>query len=137
MSTASTKAKQRWNKAHYAEIKASLEKDLVKQFKARCKENEVSIASVLAMHMREYCGKPFCEKPLPSKEHKKTIQCDTRPKRRKMVSIIADQLDDILQSETVYRENIPDNITNSMRAEAADYSIDKLSDALELIREAY
>jgi hypothetical protein len=136
MSTASTKAKQRWNKAHYAEIKASLEKDLVKRYKARCKENEVSIASVLATHMREYCGKPFCG-PLPSKEGKKPMQCDTRPKRRKMASIIASQLDDILQCETAYRENIPDNLTNSMRAEAADYSIDKLSDALELIRDAY
>jgi len=51
MSIASTAAKQRWNKAHYAEIKASLDKELVKQFKAKCRDNGVSIASVLATQM--------------------------------------------------------------------------------------
>ena len=132
MSIASTAAKQRWNKAHYAEIKASLQKDLVEQFKKKCMENGVSIASVLAMQMSEYCGRPI----LP-KKGKKTSLYDTRPKRRKMAAIVADQLDEILQYETMYRENIPLNLENSIRAEAADNSIEKLSEALDAIYEAY
>jgi L-lactate utilization protein LutC len=132
MSIASTAAKQRWNKAHYAEIKASLKKDLVEQFKTKCKKNGVSIASVLATKMSEYCGRTF-----RSKERKKTLLYDTRPKRRKMISIIIGQLDDILNNEIMYRENIPENLGNSIRAEAADCSIEKLSEALEIIREAY
>lgn len=132
MSIASVKARQRWNKANYAEIKASLKKDLVKQFKDKCKENEVSIASVLAAYMLEYCG----EKPYPRK-NKKTLLYDTRPKRRKMTGIIAGQLNDILQNEISYRECIPENLANGIRAESADHSIEKLSEALDMIREVY
>ena len=132
MSIASTAAKQRWNKEHYAEIKASLQKDLVEQFKKKCKENGVSIASVLATQMSEYCGSS-----MRLKERKKTSLYDTRPKRRKMAAIVADQLDEILQYETMYRENIPLNLENSIRAEAADNSIEKLSEALDAIYEAY
>jgi len=132
MSIASTAAKQRWNKAHYAEIKASLNKDLVENFKAKCKENGVSIASVLAMKMSEYCGSD-----LQPKKCKKPLLYDTRPKRRKKAAIITDQLDEIIQFETVYRDNIPVNLENSIRAEAADISIEKLTEALDAIREAY
>jgi hypothetical protein len=132
MSIATTAAKQRWNKAHYAEIKASLDKELVRGFKEKCKENGVSIASVLAMKMREYCGKT----PKPYKS-KKAPQYDTRPKRRKMTASIADQIDDILQNEMDYRERIPVNLENSVRAESADSSIEKLSEALDAIRDAY
>jgi len=132
MSIASTAAKQRWNKAHYAEIKASLKKDLVEQFKAKCKANGVSIASVLAAQMSEYCGRT-----LQPKKNKKTFSYDTRPKRRKMIAIIINQLDDILQYETGYRDNIPLNLQSSIRADAADCCIDKLTEALDAIREAY
>jgi hypothetical protein len=132
MSIASTAAKQRWNKLHYSEIKASLDKGLVEQFKAKCKENGVSIASALATLMSEYCGRK-----LQQKERKKTLPYDTRPKRRKMAATIAGQLDDILQSETMYRENIPPNLQESIRAESSDHSIEKLSEALDAILEAY
>jgi hypothetical protein len=132
MSIASTAAKQRWNKLHYSEIKASLDKELVAQFKAKCRGDGASIASVLATLMFEYCGKT-----MPQKRCKKTLQHDTRPKRRKMASIIAGQIDDMLQSETEYRENIPQNLYESIRAESADYSIEKLGEALDALREAY
>ena len=132
MSIASTTAKQRWNKAHYAEIKASLEKDLVESFKAKCKENGVSIASVLATQMSEYC-----RKTIQPKKRKNNLLYDTRPKRRKMLAIIADQLDDILQNEIIYRDNFPENLRSSIRAESADDCIEKLSEALDMIREAY
>jgi len=135
MSIASTEAKKRWNKAHYSEIKASLKKELVEEFKIRCKKNEVSIASVLAALMSEYCGKTL--KPANTKTHKKTSPYDTRPKRRKIAEIIANQLDEMLQSEMSYRENIPPNLQESERAENADNSIEKLGEALEAIRDAY
>jgi hypothetical protein len=132
MSIASTAAKQRWNKVHYADIKASLDKYLVEQFKAKCKENGVSIASVLATQMSEYCGRP-----MPPSKRKTTSLYDTRPKRRKRILTIVNQLEDILANETIYRGNIPENLENSVRAEASDSSIEKLSDALDIIRDAY
>ena len=132
MSIASTAAKQRWNKAHYSEIKASLKKELVEQFKNKCKENEVSIASVLAMLMAEYCGKT-----LQMKKKKKIPQYDTRPKRRKMINNIVNQLEEILEAESNYRDRIPENLENSIRAEASDLSIEKINEALDAIREAY
>jgi len=36
-----------------------------------------------------------------------------------------------------YREHIPENLENSIRAVSADNSIDKLSEALDMIRDAY
>ena len=132
MSTASTAAKQRWNKLHYSEIKASLDKDLVEQFKAKCKGDGASIAGVLATLMSEYCGRSTQQK-----KREKTLPHDTRPKRRKMASIIAGQIDDMLQSETIYRENIPPNLEDSIRAESSDHSIEKLGEALDALREAY
>ena len=132
MSVASTAAKQRWNKAHYSEIKASLKKDLVEQFKAKCKEDGTSIASALAALMSEYCGRA----PQP-KGRKKALPHDTRPNRRKAASIIAGQLDDILHNETMCRGNIPPNLQEGIRAESSDHSIEKLGEALDAIREAY
>jgi len=132
MGCASTAAKQRWNKLHYSEIKASLRKDLVSQFKEKCRRDGASVASVLAALMSEYCGMP----PQP-KAGKKTLPYDTRPKRRKMASNIAAQLEGILQGEEMYRENIPPNLRGSIRAESSDCSIEKLGEALDALREAY
>ena len=132
MSLASTAAKKRWNKAHYVEIKASLSKDLVGQFKEECKMNGVSIAKTLAMLMSDYCCKTSSSKP-----RKKLSLCDTRPKRRKLAATIATQLEYMLQSETFYREAIPQNLQNSIRAESADFSIEKLGEALDAISGAY
>ena len=132
MSIASTAAKQRWNKAHYAEIKASLKKGLVEQFKAKCKEDGVSIASVFAVYMSDYCG----IKPSQKKNEKK-FQYDTLPKRRKIAKTISGQLDEMLQYEMGYRERIPENLADGIRAESADQRIENLNEALDLIREAY
>jgi len=132
MSIASTAAKQRWNKAHYAEIKASLRKELVGQFKAKCRENGVSIASALAELMSGYCGSV-----LHAKRQKRLPTYETRKKRRKAICDILRQLEDILQDESAYRENIPENLQNSIRTEYSDSSIEKLDEALEALREAY
>jgi len=132
MSIASTDAKKRWNKAHYDEIKASLDKELVRQFKSKCRERNVSIAGALATLMSEYC-----KRPLKTKRRMSLLPYDTRPKRRKAVASIASQLEDILQHEIMYRENIPPNLQDGIRAEAADYSIEKLEATLDTIFEAY
>jgi hypothetical protein len=132
MSGASTAAKQRWNRLHYSEIKASLKKDLVGHFKVKCKEDGASIASVLAALMTDYCGRAPRQK-----EHKRIDPYATRPKRRKAVSIIASHLDEILQNEIKYRSNMPENLQYSIRAESSDFSIEKLGEALEAMREAY
>jgi len=138
MSRASTAAKQRWNKLHYSEIKASLGKDLVERFKAQCREDGVSIASVLAALMTDYCGQPPQEKEHREQtKHKEIDPYGTRPKRRRAISIITGHLEEILQNETTYRDNMPENLQHSIRAESSDCSIEKLGEALEAMREAY
>jgi hypothetical protein len=134
MSIASTIAKQRWNKAHYAEVKASLDKNLVCSFKTKCRDNNMSIAGVLSGFMNEYCG---VSKQSKTKTVGKSARIDTRPKRRRMTAKIAVQLDSILQYEIEYRENMPANLQESIRAVSSDYSIEKLNEALEAINDAY
>ena len=134
MGNASTAAKQRWNNAHYSAIKASLKKDLVEQFKAKCSENGTSVAGALAALMSEHCGRAS---PQTENGRKKAPAYDTRPKRRRAASAIAAQLECIISAESAYRANIPPNMAEGIRAEASESSIEKLGDALEALLEAY
>ena len=134
MGNASTAAKQRWNKAHYSIVKASLKKNLAEQFKAKCGENGASVAGTLAALMSEYCG---MASPQTADGRKNAPSYDTRHKRRRAASAIASQLEDILRCENAYRAEIPPNMEEGVRAEASDCSVEKLGEALEALREAY
>ena len=82
--------------------------------------------------MSEYCD---CTQTNRSK--KNTNPYSNRTLRRKAVTNITKQLEDILHNESMYFENIPENMKNGERAESASQSISNLTDALELLLEAY
>jgi hypothetical protein len=82
--------------------------------------------------MSEYSGADYNKN-----KNKEPSPHGTRPQRRRLASAIASQLNDMLQSEIAYRDNMPANLQDSARAESADYSIEKLEDALAAIQDAY
>jgi hypothetical protein len=65
------------------------------------------------------------------------VDITTRPKRRQAVSLIITQLSRILNEEEAYLNRIPMNMKHGDAAEAADWSIDYLQDAIIDLMEAY
>ena len=63
------------------------------------------------------------------------IQTDTRRHRRKAVMEIAGLLNTLLEEESKYRDNIPEQF--EQRVEAADYACDQLADAISCLEEAF
>ena len=69
----------------------------------------------------------------PAKEVKmKTL---TRPLRKKTVLEVIGILNKVMESESEYRDNIPEQF--AQRYEAADYACDMLEEALTCLEEAF
>ena len=65
------------------------------------------------------------------------IDISTRPKRRRIVSMIITELSHIRKAEETYMERIPINMQHGDAYAAADYSVDLLNDAIITLMEAY
>jgi len=125
----SNASKQRWNKEHYVQIKVSVQPEIAEDFKAKCKSDGVSIASEIARFMREQCNKP---RP-PSQ----ALKVDTRQQRRKALGVLVEQLEMVMDAESQYMENIPENLQNSIRYEAAGRSVQALQEAIDNLNEVF
>jgi len=130
MGSPSTKAKQKWNNEHYAPISIRVDKRLAAGFKSKCMENGLSVAGVLTEFMEEYCETKVRRHPMKQSS-------DNRGKRRREIERITAAVEDVLERETVYLNNIPENLQNSVRYETAEDCAGYLEAALEYLREAY
>ena len=130
MAGTSNEAKQKWNAAHYTQIKVSVAPDIASAFKATCAANGASIAGTLARLMSEYNGKAT------GKERKSTAY-GTRSQRRGAVQKMLMSLADIKQAEENYAEKMPENLRNSVRYEDAEQSINALDEVISLLSQAY
>jgi len=129
MGKTSNAAKQRWNKEHYVQIKVSARPEIAKAFKEKCVSDGVSMASEITRFMLEHCGKP----PSPEREPKVT----TRQQRRKALAVLVEQLGTIMDAESQYMDNIPENLQGSVRYEAASHSVQALQSAIDDLNDAY
>lgn len=105
------------------QIKFKIDSDIVSAFKAQCASEGVSMTSVVER----------CMKSSRIISAKSKIQ--TRPQRRAAVQNYIDCLEEILDSEQLYRDLIPEHFTQ--RYEDSDISCEKLSDAVECLRDAF
>lgn len=125
MGTASDDAKQRWNRDNYTQVKVSVKPEIAAAFKLKCLADGVSMASRISRFMDEININP-------SKDSIKT-----RGQRRKAVKNILTQLDNILNAETEYLDNIPQNLQNSRNYEAAEQTVAMLEEVINSLNEAY
>ena len=133
MGSTSNEVKQRWNSAHYTQIKISVAPELAAAFKANCSSKGVSMASEISRFMSSEisgCGKRTSYVP-------PTPQYDTRQKRRRAVRKTILTLEDIKTAEQNYLENIPANLQGSSLYETAEETVDVLTDVLDRLSEAY
>jgi hypothetical protein len=61
----------------------------------------------------------------------------TRPRRRAAVASIVDELSDIHMRECEYLQKIPANLQNGRFYAASDYSVDRLTEAIVALMDAY
>jgi len=123
MGTTSNKAKQRWNHLQYTQIKVSLQPEIAEAFKRKCQAKGVSMASEISRFM--------------DKTIKKPDSCSTRQKRRKALVSLILQLEEICDAEKQYWDNIPINLQNGERYEAAEQAYTAMEEALSLLYQAY
>jgi len=128
---ASNEAKYRWNQAHYTQLKLSLNPEIAAAFKQSCLAKEVSMASEITRFMTENSA------GADSSKSSQSVTVETRPQRRKAVKHILDLLGSIIDAETQYMENIPQNLRNSRNYDIAEQSLDALEEALDLLENAY
>ena len=123
MGKTSNQAKQRWNNSHYTQVKVSVQPEIAAAFKKKCQARGVSMASEIARFM--------------SGESKKAEPCSTRQRRRKALVSVILQLEAICDAETQYWHNIPINLQNGERYEAAEQAATAMEEALALLHQAY
>jgi hypothetical protein len=128
MGKTSNESKRRWNETHYTQIKASVDRELAETFKSACKSNGVSFASVLSDFMGKYAKAP--KRPTD-------IRTDTRRNRRRELDTLISRLECILAAETASMENTPENLMGSERYEETERIVSTLTDAADMLREAY
>jgi len=130
MGATSNEAKQRWNSSHYAQIKVSVSPELAEAFKAKCKAENVSMASKISQFMIAETSE---SRPGTLPSH----PCSTRPKRRRALEVQIEKLVEIMEAERSYMENIPENLQSSRFFEAAELTVSALEEALDILAEAY
>jgi hypothetical protein len=62
MGTAATRAKRKWNKEHYTNVTVAMNPGLASKLKGKCKEDSVSVSSVITRLVAGYLG---AEVPAP------------------------------------------------------------------------
>jgi hypothetical protein len=106
------------------QVKFTIESDVVATFKARCAAEGVSMTSVIRKWMNENISAKSA-----------SIDTSTRPHRRKAVKGIIGSLNIIIDSESEYRDSIPEQFIQ--RCELADYACDMLVEAINCLEEAF
>jgi len=108
------------------QVKFTIDHEIVSAFKSRCAERGVSMTSVIRRWMADgsHAG-----------ESKNKTRVDTRPHRRKAVLEHIASLNELLDMETNYRDNIPEQFTQ--RYESADRACEQLAEAIACLEDAY
>jgi hypothetical protein len=129
MGRTSNESKQRWNAAHYVQVKVSVDKETAAAFKDACEASGTSMARAMSGFMREYAGLGKRREEFPS--------VGTRRKRRRETDGLLLRLGRVAEAEAAAMDNTPENLRGSERHEASAEIVSALEDALDALREVY
>jgi len=134
MGTAGTRAKRKWNKEHYTNITAAMNPELASMLKEKCKENGVSVTSVITGLVAGYLD---TEIPIPKETSQKKTPDNRQRRSRELYKHIA-TIEDICSGEERYLNKISENLhNNSVRHKNAVNSVKHLRSAIDELKEAY
>ncbi|MDR1438482.1 MAG: hypothetical protein LBJ10_00240 [Clostridiales bacterium] len=131
MGKTSNSAKQKWNAEHYAQIKAVVRPEAAGAFKAACAASGRSVNSVLSEYIEGFAGRKGAAKP------KARLRVATRPERRKTAAQLLASLREVRDAESLYLENIPENLQGGERYEQASQCVDALDEAIDQLEGAF
>ena len=134
MGKASNESKQRWNSSHYTQVKLSVNPEIAATFKASCFKKGVSMASEITRFM---VGESDFANPSDTDSSKSSVAVGTRAQRRKAAKHILELLGHIIDAETQYMDNMPQNLRNSRNYDMAEQSLASLEGAFESLENAY
>jgi hypothetical protein len=129
MGNTSNQSKQRWNAAHYTQVKISVDPQTASAFKAACICGGVSMAKVLGAYMSQYSSS--------LKKTGRTPNYDSKRQRRAAVKSITRQLGLIKEAEEQCRDNMPESLHGSVNYENAEQCVSSLEEIIELLESAY
>jgi siderophore synthetase component len=127
---ADSRAKAKWNAAHYAQVKVSVDPGVAAAFKAACAMEARSTAGVLSEFMALYSASPIGRAATAD-------DVSTRKKRRRLVLSLARRLEAARDAEENYMSNIPENLRASIRYDNAEHSLAVFDEAIGLLGDIY
>lgn len=113
------------NSGQYTQVKVSVAPDIASAFKVACAAANVSMASAMSKFMSEFSKTAMQKKPLPD--------YSTKSQRRVAIKKIINQLEQIMDCEEAYKENIPENLCGSVVFENAEEFISLLDEAIDTL----
>jgi hypothetical protein len=127
-------SKDRWNAAHYKQMKFSTPPQVATQFKLTCESQNLSMASVIVNFMCDYTG-------LSSISHKDSqkmkLHTGTRKLRRKEMLFIIDTVTSIYNAEAGTLDKIPENFRETDAYVNTEEIVEALETALESLKNVY
>ncbi|MCL1981633.1 MAG: hypothetical protein FWG53_00895 [Clostridiales bacterium] len=133
MGATSNESKQRWNREHYALLKAYVSHETAAAFKSRCREDGVSVSGRIG----ELIIRHLADGLKPKEGNSISYAVNTRAMRRKAVAAAVGIIEMVLDAGTDYMDNIPINLQNSQPHDAAEQTMEALVEALGILCEAY
>jgi hypothetical protein len=131
MGKTSSAVKNKWCAAHYSQIKIAVSPELAAAFKAFCKAEGTTVTWELSTYMSGRCGISKPQKRPPKDP------LATRGGRRKLLAGARQLIEQVLDAESAYRDNIPENFHGAVNYEAAEQCVADLEEALELLEGAF
>ena len=134
MGTAATKAKRKWNNQHYTNVTAAMKQEMAAELKQRCKENGVSVTSVITELVAEYLS----TESAASNEILQKMESDSQSRictRRELWKHIA-AIEELLRNEEKCTD-IPFDITSGIQYENAKSAEERFRLAIEELRDIY
>jgi len=133
MGATSNESKQRWNREHYALLKAYVSHETAAAFKTRCREDGVSVSGMIGAMIIGH----LADGQKPKENKSVSFAVKTRAMRRKAVKAVVGIIEAVLDAEAGYMDNIPPNLQSSQPHDAAQQAVEALEEALDILSEAY
>jgi len=113
------------------QVKISVELNVALAFKNACIKNGVSMTKELTNFMVERAD------ILNDCSNMENVRLSSRSGRRKETAAAIAKLEKIRNAEADYRDKIPPNLQSGPAYEAAEYAVDQIEQALDLLHEAF
>jgi hypothetical protein len=107
------------------QVKVSVYPDLAHEFSKACSKMGISMAGAISSFMMEFTGAAAGKKTLPN--------YSTKRQRRAAIKKMVKELEQIMDAEAAYMENIPENLAGSVFYDNAEQFISSAEDAIEIL----